>query len=67
MAASLGNERINEVFDPEIAINRVVNYYHNKGYNDKWIKKRLLGIVDYLNLRIYGKMVALKSRWNMQW
>ena len=48
--ASLGNERINEVFDPELAINRAVNYYRNKGYTDKWIKKRLLGIVDRLKL-----------------
>ena len=37
--ASLGNERINEVFDPELAINRAVNYYRNKGYTDEWIKK----------------------------
>ena len=43
--ANLGNERINEVFDPELAVNRAVNYYRNKGYTDEWIKKRLLGIV----------------------
>ena len=48
--ASLGNERINEVFDPELAINRAVNYYRNKGYTDEWIKKRLLGIVDRFKL-----------------
>ena len=48
--ASLGNERINEVFNPELAINRAVNYYRNKGYNDEWIKKRLLGIVDRIKL-----------------
>lgn len=48
--ASLGNERINEVFDPELAINRAVNYYRNKGYTDKWIKKRLFGIIDRLKL-----------------
>ena len=29
--ASLGSERIDEVFDPEIAINRAINYYRNKG------------------------------------
>ncbi len=40
--ASLGNERINEVFDPEIAINCAVKYYGNKGYSDEWIKKRKL-------------------------
>lgn len=39
--ASLGSERIDEVFDPEIAANRVVNYYRNKGYSDEWIKKKI--------------------------
>ncbi len=48
--ASLGSERIDEVFDPEIAANRVVNYYRSKGYSDEWIKKRLLGIVDRFKL-----------------
>ncbi len=48
--ASLGSERIDEVFDPEIAANRVVNYYRNKGYSDEWIKKRLIGIVDRFKL-----------------
>ena len=48
--ANLGSERIDEVFDPEIAANRVVNYYHNKGYSDEWIKKRLIGIVDRFKL-----------------
>ncbi len=48
--ASLGSERIDEVFDPEKAINRAVNYYRNKGYDDEWIKKRLTGIVDRFKL-----------------
>ena len=48
--ANLGKERIDEVFDPEIAINRAVNYYRNKGYNDEWIKKRLTGMVDRFKL-----------------
>ena len=48
--ANLGNERIDEVFDPEIAINRAVNYYRNKGYSDEWIKERLTGIVDRFKL-----------------
>ena len=29
--ANLGSERIDEVFDPEIAVNRAVQYYRNKG------------------------------------
>ena len=48
--ASLGKERIDEVFDPEVAANRVVNYYRAKGYTDEWIKQRLIGIVDRFKL-----------------
>lgn len=48
--ATLGSERIDEVFDPEIAINRAVTYYRNRGYDDKWIKTRLTGIVDRFKL-----------------
>ena len=39
--ANLGSERIDEIFDPEIAINRAVNYYRKRGYSDKWIEERL--------------------------
>lgn len=35
--ANLGSERIDEVFDPEIAIKRAINYYRNRGHSDKWI------------------------------
>lgn len=48
--ASLGKERIDEVFDPEMAINRAVEYYRKRGYDDKWIKSRLTGIVDRFKL-----------------
>lgn len=48
--ANLGSERIDEVFDPEIAINRAVQYYRNKGYSDEWIKSRMNGIVDRFKL-----------------
>ena len=48
--ANVGNDRINEVFDPEIAVSRAVNYYRNKGYTDEWIKARLMGIVDRFKL-----------------
>lgn len=48
--AKLGNDRIDEVFNPELAISRAVNYYRNKGYDDKWIKARVNGIVDRFKL-----------------
>ena len=59
--ANLGNERINEVFDPELAINRAVNYYRNKGYSDEWIKKRLNGIVDRFKLTDIWKSGGIKK------
>lgn len=48
--AKIGNDRIDEVFNPELAISRAVNYYRNKGYDDKWIKARVNGIVDRFKL-----------------
>lgn len=48
--ASLGRERIEEVFDPELAVNRAVTYYRNKGYTDEWIRARLNSIVDRFKL-----------------
>ncbi len=44
--AHLGSQRIDEVFDPEIAINRAINYYKKKGYDKEWIEKRLKGIIN---------------------
>lgn len=44
--ANLGSERIDEVFDPEIAIKRAIDYYRRIGYSDKWIETRLKGILD---------------------
>ena len=39
--ASLGKERINEVFDPSIAMQRSIDMYRAKGYDEKWISKRM--------------------------
>ena len=44
--ANLGSERLNEVYDPSLAIDRAINYYRNKGYNDNWIELRLRGILN---------------------
>lgn len=44
--ASLGKEKIDEVFDPEITANRLINYYRNMGYTDDWIGKRFMGILN---------------------
>ena len=44
--AKMGNDRIDEVFDPELAVNRAVDYYRSRGYDDNWIKARMTGVVD---------------------
>lgn len=48
--ANLGSERIDEVFNPELAINRAVEYYRRKGHDDDWIKERLISIVNRFKL-----------------
>ena len=44
--AKLGKERIDEVFDPSIGVQRSVDLYRAKGYDEKWIAKRIKGIQD---------------------
>ncbi len=44
--ARLGRERINEVFDPSILAQRAIDLYRTKGYDEKWIVKRIKGIQD---------------------
>ena len=44
--AKLGSERVDEVFDPSLAAQRAIDIYRAKGYNEKWIAKRLKGIQD---------------------
>ena len=44
--AHLGKERIDETFDPSIAVKRAMDLYRTKGYDEAWIQKRLRGIQD---------------------
>ena len=51
----MGKERIDEIFDPEIAMNRAIDYYRSRGYSDKWIEARLKGItklIGYENMEL---------------
>ncbi|MCK4968022.1 MAG: Bro-N domain-containing protein [Candidatus Aenigmarchaeota archaeon] len=42
--AKLGQERIDEIENPELAQDRIKEYYELKGYPKDWIDKRLRGI-----------------------
>ncbi|MCI2041769.1 MAG: phage antirepressor protein [Bacilli bacterium] len=44
--AKLGSERIDETFDPSIAAQRAIDLYRSKGFDEKWIAKRIKGIQD---------------------
>lgn len=61
--ASLGKERIDEAFDPEIAIKRAVNYYRNMGYSDEWIEARLKGILNRNKLTDVWKENGIKENY----
>ena len=57
--AQMGNDRIDEVFDPELAINRAIDYYRARGYDDKWIEARLKGILDRKKLTDIWKEIGI--------
>lgn len=42
--AKVGRERIDELEDPEIAINRALETYLRKGYSESWVNQRLKSI-----------------------
>lgn len=42
--ASIGSDRLDEMTDPEQAIDRALMYYKRKGYSDSWINQRLKSI-----------------------
>ena len=44
--AKLGSERIDEIFDPSIATQRSIDLYRAKGFDEKWISKRIENIQD---------------------
>jgi hypothetical protein len=42
--AEVGRERLEEIDDPELGIERLMEYYHRKGYSENWINQRLKSI-----------------------
>ena len=42
--AEVARERLDEIEDPEQGINRMLEYYHRKGYTTNWINQRLKSI-----------------------
>lgn len=42
--AQVGKERLDEIADPQISIDRAIDIYRNKGYSESWITQRLRSI-----------------------
>jgi hypothetical protein len=42
--AEIARERLEEIDDPELDIERLMEYYHRKGYSEGWINQRLKSI-----------------------
>ena len=59
--AHLGSERINEIFDPSISIQRAIDLYKGKGYDDEWIKRRIKSLQDRKKLTDVWKENGIKS------
>lgn len=48
--ARIGQERINEIENPELAMERMKAIYEKKGYSQDWVDKRIRGIAVRQNL-----------------
>ena len=59
--AKLGSERIDEIFDPSLATQRSIDLYRAKGYDEKWIAKRMQSIQDRKELTDVWKENGVKE------
>ena len=59
--AKLGSERIDETFDPSIALERAIELYRIKGYDENWIAKRIKALQDRKQLTDVWKEGGIKE------
>ena len=60
--AKVGYERIQEINDPEKALNRSRNYWQKMGRNQKWIQQRMMGQEIRNKLTDYWKDNEVKKQ-----
>ena len=60
--ARVASERIDEIQDPEMAIERGYEYYRRKGYSEEWIKQRQQGISTRKGLTDEWQRCGMKDR-----
>lgn len=59
--AHLGSERIDEVFDPSLTMQRAIDTYRAKGYDEAWISKRIKCIQERKKLTDVWKDGGIES------
>ena len=59
--AHLGKERIDETFDPSIALQRAIDVYRTKGYDEEWIAKRIKSLQERKKLTDIWKENGIKD------
>ena len=59
--SSLARERLEEIDDPEQGIDRMLEYYHRKGYSENWINQRLKSIEVRKELPDEGERRGIKK------
>jgi len=64
--ARVGYERIEEINDPEKALNRSREYWQRMGRGEKWIQQRMMGQEVRNKLTDYWKNNEVKKKMNMQ-
>ena len=59
--AEVARERLDEIEDPEQGINRMLEYYHRKGYSTNWINQRIKSIEERKELTDEWKQRGVKK------
>ena len=59
--AQMGKERLEEIADPEIAMQRAINTYRQKGYSEEWITQRMRSIETRKELTAEWKRVGVNE------
>ena len=59
--AHLGKEKIDETFDPSIALQRAIDLYRAKGYDEEWIAKRIKALQERKKLTDVWKENGIES------
>jgi len=59
--AKLGKERIDEILDPTISIQRSIDLYRAKGYDEEWIARRIKALQERKKLTDVWKENGIES------